>query len=113
MKMPWSIGIIYIPSDEKDTIICVDKMYRNAVAAKAAAATVPAKENRGKKKDSRDTGKESGIRTSSECASLVDDLPESSNSKRSKVVAPPVKKAPAGLAGLDGTFTISATLDEK
>ena len=94
-------------------IICMDKMYRDAVAAEAAAATVPTKENRGKKKDSRDTGKESGKRTSSECNALVDDLPESSNSKRSKVTAPQVKKVPAGLAAIDGTFTISATLYDK
>ena len=43
----------------------------------------------------------------------VDDLPESSNSKRSKPVAPAVKKVPTGLAGSDGTFTMSATLDDK
>jgi hypothetical protein len=113
LKMPGPVGVISIPSDEKDAIICVDKMYRDAVAAEAAAAAVPAKENRGKKKDNRDTSKESGKRTSSECAAPVDDLPESSNSKRSKVAAPSVKKVPAGLAGIDGTFTISATLDDK
>ena len=81
LKMPGPVGVIPIPPDEKDTIICVDKMYRDAVAAEAAAAVVRAKENRGKKKDSRDAGKESGKRTSSECAMPVDDLPESSNSK--------------------------------
>ena len=43
----------------------------------------------------------------------VDDVPECSNSKRSKVVAPQVKKVPVGLAGVDGTFTISAALDDK
>ena len=43
----------------------------------------------------------------------VDDVPECSNSKRSKVAVPQVKKVPAGLAGDDGTFTISATLDDK
>ena len=91
----------------------MDKMYRDAVAAQDTAAAVLAKENRGKKKDSRDTSKESEKRTSSECAVPVDDLPESSNSKRSKVAAPHVKKVPAGLAGVDGTFTISATLDDK
>ena len=88
-------------------------MYRDAVAAEATAAAVPAKENNGKKKDSRDTSKESGKHTSSEWDAPVDDLSESSNSKRSKVAAPQVKKVPVGLAGVDGTFTISATLDDK
>ena len=74
-KMPGPLGIISIPSDEKDAIICVDKMYQDAVAAEARAAAVPAKENRGKKKDSRDTSKEFGKRTSSECAAPVDDFP--------------------------------------
>ena len=88
-------------------------MYRDAVAAEATATAVPVKESIGKKKDSRDTGKESGKHTSSECAAPVDDLLESSNRKRTKVSAPQVKKVPAGLAGIDGTFTISATLDDK
>ena len=49
-------------------IICVDKMYWDAVAAEAAAVEVPAKEDRGKKKKgSKDAGKESGKHTSSEC----------------------------------------------
>ena len=111
--MPGPVGVISIPSDEKDTIICMDMMYQHAIAAEAAAATVPTKENKGNKKDNKDTNKESGNHTSSECAAPVDDLPESSNSKRSKVAAPRVKKVPAGLAGVDGTFTISATLDDK
>jgi hypothetical protein len=111
--MPGPVGVISIPSDEKDAIIYVDKMYRDVVAAEAAAAAVPAKENRGKKKDSKGSGKEFGKRASPECAAPVDDLPESSNSKRSKVAAPQVKKVPARLAGVDGTFTISATLDDK
>ena len=112
-KMLGLVGIISFPSDEKDAIICMDKMHRDAVAAEAMIAAVPVKESRGKKKDSRDVGKESGKRTSSECAAHVDDLPESSNSKRTKVTASQVKKVPAGLAGVDGTFTISATLDDK
>ena len=86
-------------------------MYRDAVAAKAAAA--PAKESKGKKRANKDASKESRKRTSSEYAASVDDLPESSNSKRSKVTSPQVKKVPAGLAGIDGTFTISATLNDK
>ena len=81
--------------------------------AEAAAAAVPAKENRRENKDSRDAGKESRKRTSLECDAPVDDLPKSSNSKRSNVAAPQVKKVLAGLAGTDGTFTISAALDDK
>lgn len=113
LKMPGPVGVISIPSDEKDVIICMDKMYRGAVAAEAAAATVPAKENRGKKKDTRDAGKESRKCTFSECVAPDDDLPASSNNKRSKVAAPQVKKVLARLAGVDGTFTISPTLDDK
>ena len=90
-----------------------DNMYRDAVAAEATEATVPAKEIKGKKKASRDTSKESGKRTSSEYAAPVDDLPESSNNKRSKATSPPVKKVPTRLASADGTFTICTTLDDK
>jgi hypothetical protein len=108
LKMPGPMGVISIPSDKKDAIICVDKMYRDAVAAEVVEATVPAKE-----KHSRGTGKESGKRTSVECAAPVDDTPKSSNSKRSKATPPQVKKVAAGLAGADGTFTISAILDDK
>ena len=88
-------------------------MYRGAVAAEAAAATGPAKESKGKKRDCRTSGKESGKRAPCECTTPIDDVPECSNNKRSKVAAPQVKKVPAGLAGVDGTFTISATLDDK
>jgi hypothetical protein len=88
-------------------------MYREAVTAEATEATTPAKESKKKKKASKDASKESGKRTSSECAAPVDDFPESSNSKRSKATAPTMKKVPAGLAGTDGTFTISATLEDK
>ena len=91
----------------------MDKMYRDTGAAEGMKAAVPTKEDRGKKKDNKDTGKESGKRTSSACAAPVDDSPEYSNSKRSKVAAPQVKKVPAGLAGIDGTFTVSTTLDDK
>ena len=88
-------------------------MYRDANAEKAVVVVVPAKENKGKKKGIRDASKESRKRASLECVAPVDDLPESSNSKRSKVDAPQVKKFSAGMAGTDGTFTISATLDDK
>ena len=54
LKMPGPLGVITIPSDEKDAIICVDKMYRDAVAAEPAAAR--AKGSKGKKRDCRDSG---------------------------------------------------------
>ena len=60
LKMLGPLGVITIPSDEKDAIICVDKMYRDAVAAEPAAAR--AKGSKGKKRDCRDSGKESGKR---------------------------------------------------
>ena len=33
LKMTGLMGVITIPSDEKDAIICVDKMYRDVIAA--------------------------------------------------------------------------------
>jgi hypothetical protein len=111
--MPEPLGVITIPSGEKDAIIYVDKMYRDAVAVEAAAAAAPVKESKGKKRDCRDSGKESGKRAPTECTAPIDDMPECSNGKSSKVAAPEVKKVPAGLADVDGTFTISATLDDK
>ena len=113
LKMPGPLGVITIPSDEKDAIICMDKIYRDAVTAEAAAAAAPAKESKGKKRDCRSSSKESGKRAPTECMAPIDDVPECSNSKRSKVALHQVKKVPAGLAGVDGTFTISATLDDK
>src|SRR3989337_326222 len=74
LKMPGPVGVISIPSDKRDAIICVDKMYRDAVAAEATEATVPAKETKKGKKASRDAGKESGKCASPECAAPVDDL---------------------------------------
>ena len=90
-----------------------EKMYREAVTAEAAKATTPARESKKRKKASKDADKESEKHASSECAMPVDDLPKSSNSKSTKAVARAVKKVPTGLAGADGTFTISATLDDK
>ena len=62
LKMHGPLGVLTIPSDEKDAIICVDRMYRDAVTAEAAAATVPAKESKRKKRDCRTSVKESGKR---------------------------------------------------
>ena len=113
LKMPGPVSVISIPSDKKDTSIYVDKMYRDAVAIEAAEATVRAKENNNKKKANNVSSEESRKRASLECATPVDDLPKSSNNKSSKVTAPQVKKVLAGLAGVDGTFTISSILYDK
>ena len=74
---------------------------------------MPAKESKEKKKDYRDSGKESGKCAPTECTAPVDAVPKCSNSKRAKAAAPQVKKVPARLAGIVGTFTINATLDDK
>ena len=62
LKMPGLLGVLTISSDEKDAIICVDKMYRDAFTAEAAAAAVLVKESKGKKKDCKTSSKESGKR---------------------------------------------------
>ena len=54
-----------------------------------------------------------GKRISSEYVAPVDDLSKSSNSNRSNAVAPHVKNFLVGVAGTDGTFTISSTLNDK
>src|SRR5215216_798600 len=112
LKMPGPMGVIFIQSDEKYAIICVDQMYQEAVAAEAIEAVAPAKDSKRKGKADKGSGRESGKRTSSECAAPVDDVTESSNSKRPKAATPTMKKVPTELAGIDGTFTISATLDD-
>ena len=50
LKMPGPLGVLTIPLDEKDAIIYVDMMYQAIVAAENAAAAVPAKESKGKKR---------------------------------------------------------------
>ena len=57
LKMHGPLGVLTIPSDEKDAIICVDKMYRDAVVAEVAVAAAPAKESNGKKRDCRTSDK--------------------------------------------------------
>ena len=112
LKMPGPMGVISINSDKKDAVICVDKMYRDVVAAEAAKAPAPTKKEKDKK-SGKTSGKDSGKRTSSECCAPVEDLPESSTDKKSKASLPATKKVPAREDGTDGTFTISATLDSK
>ena len=113
LKMPGPMGIISIPSDKKDAIICIDRMYRDAVAAEAEEATAPAKDTKKKKGAGVDAGKDSGKHISLECIVPIEELPESSTGKRYKVAPPAVKKVPARLDGSDGTFTISSTLNSK
>jgi hypothetical protein len=113
LKMPGPMGIISIPSDKKDAIICVDKMYRDTVAAEAAEAIAPAKDAKKKKGAGVDAGKNPGKHVSPECVAPVEELPECSTGKRYKVAPPAVKKVLARLDGTDGTFTISSTLDSK
>ena len=43
LKMQGPMGVFSIPSDKKDAIICVDKMYRDAIATEAVEAAIPAK----------------------------------------------------------------------
>ena len=75
LKMPGLLGVLTILSDEKDAIISVNKMYRDAVTAEAAAAAVTTKENKGKKRDCRTSDKESEKRAPSECMAPADDVP--------------------------------------
>ena len=112
LKIPGPMGVISINSDKKDAVICVDKMYRDAVATEAAKALASAKKKESKK-SGKASSKDSGKRTSLECCAPVEDLPEGSAGKKSKATAPATKKVPAREDGTDGTFTISATLDRK
>ena len=107
--MPRPLGVITIPSNEKDAIICVDKMYRDAAVAEAAATAVPTEERKGKKKDCRTSGKESKKRAPTECTTPVEVFQQ----QEVQGCFSTSEKVPAGLAGVDGTFTISATLDDK
>ena len=112
LKIPGPMGVISINSDKKDAVICVDKMYRDAVAAEVAKAPAPAKKKE-KKNSGKTSSKDSRKRTSLECCAPVEDLPECSADKRSKATALATKKVPAKEDDADGTFINSATLDSK
>jgi hypothetical protein len=112
LKMSGPMGVISVNSDKKDAVICVDKMYRDMVAAEAAKAPGLAKKKE-KKNSGKTSSKDSGKRTSLECCAPVEDLLECSAGKKSKATALATKKVPAKEDGADGTFTISATLDSK
>ena len=106
------MGVISINSDKKDAVICVDKLYRDAVAAQTVKATAPAKQKKSKKPD-KTSSEASGKRTSSKCCEPIEESPENSTGKISKASPPATKKVPAREEGTGGTFTISAALDSK
>ena len=90
LKMPGPLTIISIPSDKKDTLICADLLYREAIAAAAIKAPAPAAEGPGgKKKPGKTSRTHSGKRTSSECCAAIEDVPESSTVKSKKSRAEP------------------------
>ena len=64
LKMPGPMGVISIPSDKRDSVICIDKMYRDAVAVEAVKALAPAKEKKKVKKADEDPRKHASL----ECA---------------------------------------------
>ena len=115
LKMPGPLTIITVPSDKKNTLICADQLYREAVAATAARALAPAAEAPGRKKAGKTSCTHSGKRTSSECCATVEDVPESSTgkSKKSKAAPPETTKVSVKEDGTGGAFTISSTLDSK
>ena len=88
-------------------------MYRDAVAAEAIKASAPAKEGKKGKKTSKDTDKDPGKRASSKCAVLGNDLPKGLASKKPKAAPSATNKVLARQDGTNGTFTKSATLDNK
>ena len=47
LKMPGPLTIISVPSDKKDTLICADQLYQEAIAAAAVKAPAPAAEGPG------------------------------------------------------------------
>src|SRR4051812_15843886 len=118
LKMPGPVTIITIPSDKKDALICPDQLYQQAVAAAAAtrALAPTAGALGGKKKKAGETSDtHSGKRTSSECSTTVEDVPESSTggNKKSRATPAGTKKASVNEDGTGGAFTISSTLDDK
>ena len=96
LKMLGPLTIITVPCDKKDALICADLLYREAVAATAAKALAPEVEAPGgKKKTGKTSRTHSGKRTSPECCSPIEDVPESSTGKSKKSRAAP----PVGILG--------------
>ena len=109
LKMPGPVTIIIVPSDKKDALICADQLYQQAVAAAATAkALAPAAgaPGRKKKKTGETSGTHSSKRTSSDCSTPIEDVPESStgNSKKSKAAPPETKKMSVTEDGTGGVL---------
>jgi hypothetical protein len=92
LKMPGPMGVITIPSDKRDAVICVDQMYRDAVSAEAVGAPAPTQKENKVKETGKDSIKDPEKCISSEYAAPGSNLPESSTSKRSKAAPPATKK---------------------
>ena len=115
LKMPGPMNIITVPSDKKDTLICADLLYREAVAAAVTKASTPAVEAPGGKKTGETPCTHSGKRTYSGCCASVENVLESfaSKSKKSRATPPETKKVPVKEDGTGGAFTIRSNLDSK
>ena len=66
LKMPGPMGVISISSDQKDKVIYLDKLYRDAVAAETIKAITPAEKKKSGKPDMTSI-ENSEKHTSSEC----------------------------------------------
>lgn len=118
LKMHGLISVISVQGDNKDALICTDKIYREAAAAaerNPLAAEAPGWKKKKIKSGKSSSDAHSGKRTSSECCATVEDAPSSSTGKcqKAKTASPETKKVAAKEDGTGGTFTISATLDPK
>jgi hypothetical protein len=117
LKMPGPMSVITIHSDKKDAVICVDKLYREAAAVSAGKAPVSAAKTPGGRKNKKNgkTSDKSSGKCTAECSKPVEDEPESSAGKKQKTKAatPMTKQVSLKEDGTGGTFTISATLNEK
>ena len=104
LKIPGPVGIITLPSDKKDALICADQLYWEAAAVTAAKALAPAAESPGGKKTGKTSRTHSGKHTSLECCAPVEDVPESSTdkSKKSRAAPPETKKVSVKEDGTGG-----------
>jgi hypothetical protein len=83
LKVPGPMGIITIPSEKKDMVICVERMFKEAAAADADKATALTKERKLKK--GKNAGKASRKHSSPGDCAPVDDVPESSCAQNKKI----------------------------
>jgi hypothetical protein len=117
IKIPGPMGILTTRSNQKDVIICADKLYQEAVAAPAVKAPAPAGKapGGGKKKKSGKTSDTNFGKCTLGCSTPIEDIPESSTgkSKKAKASAPATKQVSTREDGMSGTFFVSATLSDK